>query len=460
MTAVSDDEFASWMAGFAPFETAPVIAVAVSGGGDSMALTLLADSWARRLGGRIVALTIDHGLRSESTDEARRVAEWLSARGIEHHVMTWQGEKPRAGLQEAARLARYDLLCWWCRENGVLHLATAHNREDQSETFLIRLTRGSGPAGLAATSAVVEDRGVRILRPLLGISRQRLRQTLEVAGQSWIEDPSNRDPRFRRVNVRSWLPALTLAGYPAGRLAGLVEGFARRRIDEERKVAGLLAASCRLDPAGYADLDAVPWRRVTGNLGGAALARIILAIGGGSYAPRPEKIAKVLAWLRDDMAGPPITLGRCRFARRIDRITVCRESRGLPEPVAARPAARIRWDRRFDVVFATASGKAARWPGLSLGALGRDGWAEIVGQRPELREVQIPFAARLVLPAIRDSEGVLKVPHLGFSRPGAAVPADVVRRADFAPWNTLSGVGFCLAHEVSSIISSGVVEPA
>ena len=127
------------MAAHGPFGREPVIAAAVSGGADSLALCLLADPWVRKRGGRLVALTVDHGLRPGSGEEAGRVGDWLARRGIAHRVLRWRGEKPRRGVQAAAREARYHLLREGCARHGALHLLLAHQREDQAETFVMRL---------------------------------------------------------------------------------------------------------------------------------------------------------------------------------------------------------------------------------------------------------------------------------------------------------------------------------
>ncbi|HLU65659.1 MAG TPA: tRNA lysidine(34) synthetase TilS, partial [Kofleriaceae bacterium] len=174
-----------------PFERRPRLAVAVSGGPDSLCLCLLAHGWAKARGGEVSALTVDHGLRPTSADEARQVAAWLGPRGIDHHVLRWTGAKPATAIQEAAREARYRLLGDWCRAAGVLHLLLAHHLDDQAETVAFRRARGSGPEGLAGMPAVRELAGLRLLRPLLGVPKARLVATLEAAGQAWLEDPSN-----------------------------------------------------------------------------------------------------------------------------------------------------------------------------------------------------------------------------------------------------------------------------
>src|SRR5579862_5165729 len=161
-------EFDRRMAAVGPFERHPTIAVAVSGGPDSLALALLADRWARARGGRVVALTIDHGLRAESATEAAVVGRWLGARAIEHHVLVWRDPPRGAGtapnLQARARAARHELLQRWCAAADVLHLLLAHHQDDQAETVLLRLGRGSGVDGLGAMAPVSYAPPCRLVR--------------------------------------------------------------------------------------------------------------------------------------------------------------------------------------------------------------------------------------------------------------------------------------------------------
>ncbi|MBF0335348.1 MAG: tRNA lysidine(34) synthetase TilS, partial [Alphaproteobacteria bacterium] len=203
---LEDEEFAGLMARLGPFEPRPAIAVALSGGADSMALALLADRWAAARGGVAHALTVDHRLRPESGAEAAQVAAWMASLGIGHHILARMGERPVGDLQAAARAARHALLEDWCRARGVPHLLLAHHREDQAETLLLRLARGSGLDGLAAMAPIAERPFARLLRPLLDVPRARLEATLERAGQSWIDDPSNADRAYARVRLRGLMP--------------------------------------------------------------------------------------------------------------------------------------------------------------------------------------------------------------------------------------------------------------
>lgn len=181
------------------------LAVAVSGGADSLALLLLARD---AFGARVRALTVDHGLRAEGAGEAAQVAAICAAIGVPHATLRWDGDKPAANVQAAARAARYRLMADWCTAHGVALLATAHHADDQAETLLMRLTRGAGLGGLAGVRAVRPlASGVMLVRPLLDARRDELAAIVAGAGLPPIDDPSNRDPRYDRTRARRWLAA-------------------------------------------------------------------------------------------------------------------------------------------------------------------------------------------------------------------------------------------------------------
>ena len=142
-------------------------AVAISGGADSLALAILSKEWAKQNQTSITAITIDHGLRKESAREAEQVSLWMKERGIPHHILNWTGLKPTSGLQAKARKARFDLLSNWCSSNQIHNLILGHHKDDQEETFLLRLSRGGGPIGLASMAPIVQLASIRLLRPLL-----------------------------------------------------------------------------------------------------------------------------------------------------------------------------------------------------------------------------------------------------------------------------------------------------
>lgn len=203
--------------------------LAVSGGPDSTALLYLAARWREGLktGPTLLAVTVDHGLRKESAGEARTVARLCGKLGVAHKTLRWRGAKPKTGLQDAARRVRYDLLTKEAARTGACHILTAHTLDDQAETILFRLSRGSGLSGLTAMARETERAGITIVRPLLDISKARLIATLEKARIPFADDPSNRDPRFTRPRLREIMPVLAKEGLSAQRLSLLAKRIRR-----------------------------------------------------------------------------------------------------------------------------------------------------------------------------------------------------------------------------------------
>ncbi|KJC57862.1 tRNA(Ile)-lysidine synthetase [Bradyrhizobium sp. LTSPM299] len=214
---------------FAGLASAPAIVLAVSGGPDSVALMWLAARWRRALarGPRLITVTVDHGLRKEAAREARDVKRLAQSLELPHQTLRWTGAKPSTGLPAAAREARYRLLAQAARKHGATHVLTAHTRDDQAETLLMRMLRGSGIAGLAAMARETEREGVRLARPLLDISKAQLIATLKKAGVGFADDPTNRDPAFTRPRLRALMPALAEEGGDARNLARLAARLAR-----------------------------------------------------------------------------------------------------------------------------------------------------------------------------------------------------------------------------------------
>src|SRR5882672_2050594 len=187
---------------FADWKAAPAIVLAVSGGPDSIALMWLAARWRSTLarGPRLIAVTVDHGLRAEAAAEAREVKRLARTLDLPHRTMRWTGEKPKTGLPAAARTARYRLLAQAARACGATHILTAHTRDDQAETLLMRLLRGSGIGGLAAMARESERDGVLLARPFLHVAKSQLVATLKKAKIGFADDPTNRDTNFARAN--------------------------------------------------------------------------------------------------------------------------------------------------------------------------------------------------------------------------------------------------------------------
>jgi tRNA(Ile)-lysidine synthase len=401
-------ELAETLAAIGGFEHRPLVAVATSGGPDSLALAILADRWARERGGVAWAVAVDHRLRPDSAAEAEQVGRWLAERSIPHAILAWTGPKPEAGVQAAAREARYRLLAEWCRAQGCLHLLTAHHREDQVETHLIRRRARSGASGLAAMPVVREFAGVRLVRPLLAVPRARLAAFLAAEDQKFIDDPSNRNPAFERARLRGDGGA----GDEAGLAAALAEIHrrGRERVAHERALDRLIATAVIVHPAGFAALAPGPIAAAADELAEALLGRVATTIGGNRYPPRGVRIARLRAALAA-APGRARTLGGCRFAPWRGRILVMRELAAAAPPARLDPGGSLDWDRRFAAALPGDAGES-----VSLCYLEPEGVAAL---DPRCRGAALlPALLHPSLPAFRDSCGrVVAVPHLAYRSP-------------------------------------------
>ena len=392
--------FAEKMAFLLPDATTN-IAVACSGGSDSMALTLLA----RRHYPNMTALTVDHGLRAGSAEEARQVEKWLAHYGIAHHIFTWEGEKPASNIQEAARKARYQLMADYCHANRIAYLLVAHTLEDQAETFLLRLARGSGIDGLSAMAEKKQMYGITLLRPLLDCQKMHLTQYLDGFSQDYISDPSNSNTRYDRVKVRQMSPALAEIGLSAQKLANTARTMARAADYLEQQAIGFIAKQCQLFPEGYTLIHALPEHP---EIALRVFKKIILHIGVQKMPPRIEDLERLILILPGDFKA--VTLGGCIIRRVKHKIVVMRE----PEAVAGNILSvtgdkTIIWDR-FTLSIA-----ACTLQNLTVSALTQAGWLQ-VSKQYGLKNTYPDKRILYSLPCLRNENGIIiAVPHLGIS---------------------------------------------
>lgn len=242
---------------FASLAAAPAVVLAVSGGPDSTALMVLAARWRkrRRLGPQLLAVTVDHGLRAAAAREAAAVKRLARTLGIAHRTVRWKGVRPSTGIQAKARAARYELLAQAARRAGATHVVTAHTLDDQAETVMFRLARGSGVAGLAAMAPAAPLGDLVLARPLLDLPKARLTATLAARRIAFAEDPSNADPKYTRVRWRALMPGLAAEGLHARRLATLALRMRRANAAIDR-MAAAVAARVVADGPGRAAIDA------------------------------------------------------------------------------------------------------------------------------------------------------------------------------------------------------------
>ncbi len=404
-------EFAALMAGCVDEGAlgAGGIAVGVSGGADSMALVLLADFWARERGFRLTALTVDHGLRTAAADEAARVSEWLGQRGISHHILRISRARPRAGVQKAAREWRFTAFGAWCRDNGAGPILLAHTREDQAETFCLRVAADSGPDGLAAMRPQARVSGLEIARPLLSVSKRRLVATCRARGQDWIEDPSNLDRQYTRVRLRNLAPQLADVGLGVDQTTRIAGAMAVARAEMDRHCATFLRVHGGVTLTGVVWFDARQFKRLPEKFQEILLSRLTRAIGGAELPPRRARVRRLTEGLRDSAVSTARTLAGCIILQcRNERVWLFREPEKVAGKLSLKAGKPERWDNRFEL-FGQAA--AARW----LGALGEDGWCWIKKNDPKtiiaLGLDKLPHAARLSIPVIHELDGTVSVPH-------------------------------------------------
>ncbi len=288
----------------------------MSGGGDSLALMhlLAAHAKAHRHKPPVV-LTVDHGLCRSSSKDARKVAAWAKKAGLKAHVLTWEGIKPKSGVESAAREARYALMGAWMVKHKITTLHVGHTIDDQAETFLLRLARGSGLDGLAAMRAqapwpVPGFGTLTVSRPLLDIRRADLRAYLTSRGQSWLDDPMNEDDAFDRVKIRQAGKMLADLGLTTQRLAGAAAHLARARAALESMTDTVLAQATAKGSGGVllnpAVLVAAP-REV----GLRALAALLMKVSGQAYRPRFDALERLFDRIAAGTLGGGATLHGC-----------------------------------------------------------------------------------------------------------------------------------------------------
>lgn len=370
---VTNEEFA---ARCAALKVGQRPALAVSGGRDSMALVRLAADWAAQTDAKLRVFTVDHGLRAASGREAALTGEWCRALGLAHETLVWRGEKPAAGVQAAARAARYRLLAEAAAHMNADCLLTAHSADDQAETAFMRLARGAGPRGLAAMEdgiriAAGAGPAVRLVRPLLPFSRARLTATVKALDQPYVDDPGNDDPAYERVRIRALLAALEQNGLLTRK--ALLQTAARMRAADERLRRAEEKAFAALGGCFYrwggASLDRAAVERWRDDVSGLAR-RIIHAVSGAAHAPDEEAADEALAGA---LATGAATLGGVLMRAWRGGIWFVREPAAAlgragvapMAPLALKPGGAVLWDGRFAI-------EAGKTDDLEVRPLGSD----------------------------------------------------------------------------------------
>ena len=307
-------EFGKRLDALHDFSSETDIAVALSGGGDSMALTYLLSRWCAKKGVRLHALTVNHGLRTEAAAEAKQVAGWVGDWGLTHKILKWTGPKPATKIQEEARAARYRLMSEYCRKNGISYLFLGHHANDQVETILFRLAKGSGLDGLAGMSALQEQSSkMTLVRPLLDVTHDELLQVCKKAKIKWVDDKSNVSDRYARIRLRQSAAILEAEGLSPKRIMTLGTRLdrARNALEQVSDLAwkkSIIEFSDKRIVLNYKDLMLYPEE---------VILRIVMRglqsfRAGKAYPPRLENVEALVARLIDpSQLFKGATLGGC-----------------------------------------------------------------------------------------------------------------------------------------------------
>lgn len=389
---------------FAAVEAAGRVALAISGGADSLALLDCFDRWRRKRGRPdAIVLSVDHRLRENSGAEAAAVVAAAAARGLAARVLAWEGPRPQSAVEAAARVARYRLMLQAARAEGATHLLLGHHRDDQAETFLMRLARGSGLFGLAAMRRELSAGNITIVRPFLELPRARLAATTAAAGLVPVEDPMNADLRFLRARIRRMMPLLAANGLDAAEIAAATRRLAAAADAIDEAASHAVAAAVQFDDLGIAWLGREPFFSRPAEVRLRALTRLLQAIGGETYPPRVEKLEALDRAMATAQGRFKRTLAGSVVERRAAGFALYRETgrEGLLDVAVAGPATLV-WDHRFEITIGD------RAPtDVMVGALGESG-RRAIGATATLA----PAGALAALPALRRGAEILAVPSL------------------------------------------------
>ena len=367
------------------------IGVAVSGGGDSVAVLLASVEWARRRKAAVFAVTVNHGLRPEAAKEAAFVADLCGQLGVAHQILDWTDRPATGNLQMAARDARLRLISAWAHDLELRYVMLGHTLDDQAETVLMRLARGSGVDGLAGMSARRSHNDIVWLRPFLDVRRADLRQFLEARGQSWIDDPSNDDARFDRVMMRQALETLMPLGIDPDQLARTADHMADARLALNATAQTLACKSVQIDHGDVVISQDALWDAPF-DIRARLLAHAMGWVASSAYKPRFRSLEAVMKNLRE---GRTQTLQGCLLSAPGGQIRITREFNAVEQ--MQQPATLQIWDTRWRLSGPVEGGD-------TIAPLGEAGLRMLENPGP------LPRSSRVSLPAIWRDGAIIAAP--------------------------------------------------
>ncbi|MEM7268534.1 MAG: tRNA lysidine(34) synthetase TilS [Pseudomonadota bacterium] len=401
------------------------LGVAVSGGGDSVALMHIAAAWADRRGVPLEVATVDHGLRSESAAEAAGVAIAAAELKLRHTTLRWDNWDGRGNLQAEARNARRRLLADWARGRGLKAVLLGHTMDDQAETVLMRLGRGAGVDGLSGMLPAVDRDGLRWLRPMLGVRRTELRGWLQEQSIGWVDDPSNEDERFERVKARKALDAVAPLGISAEGLAETASRLQDAREGLDYAAAELASEAAEWGLCGELRLRLTPLRAAPRELTRRILRAGLTGASGAEYGPRAGAEQKLISAMFGLKLGGGRSLHGCLIRPDgPDRVVIVREAAAVTAQRAPLSQQPVLWDGRFRLAASAPQDGADIAPLGEVGARRLTKLAEDGAWTAPDRWSLAPRGARLTTPALWRGEALVAAPLASY---GDALTAEFAK---------------------------------
>ncbi len=390
------------------------IALAVSGGPDSTAMMQIAALSKKLKNNKVTVIVVDHGLREESKNEANIVGQNAKLLGFKFKILKWDGVKPKTRIQEIARKTRYKLMTSWCKKKGIEKLFLAHHLDDQVETFLMRLGKGSGVDGLAVMNYVTEISSLKLVRPFLEIPKTRFIKILSITNLEWISDPSNFSSNYKRSRIRKILPILSKEGINSKQI-GLVIKRMRSAKDALNTQTNILLKKylSNVDNVAYFLNKELLKDAKEKEILLRVLEKIFMNISGSIYPPRRNKLENILSWILKNNNIKAKTLTGVVVRKRKSELIFYREPDDCYKSVNIRPlTSRYScWDDRFFL-------KANKSNDLQIRALGDVGITILKEEKILKRQgfQNVPLSAWKTVPGVWSKKRLISVPTLGYCK--------------------------------------------
>ncbi len=383
------------------------IAVGVSGGADSLALVILAKEWADKNDKEVIAITVDHNLRKESAKEAWQVGKWLDKYEISHVVLKWEHEKEIKNIEEDARFARYELIEEFTVNEGIEDVLIGHHKNDQAETFLMRLQRGSGIDGLSCMSEKSKRGSINLIRPLLGFNREEIQEYLTSINQEWVEDPHNESDDFLRVRVRKILPILEKElGLSIEVLSDTASHMQRARNYFDDKVAKIFKNNVKIDEFGFITIAPKLIKDLDDELGFRLLVKIFNIVSGGIYPPRFKRLERFFSDIKNENQFNKQTFAGCNVFYKSGVYHFVREIANIKS--ARIVANKMIFDNRISLYFNDG------FEDCEVSILGDSGWKYMTSLNSKYKNIKLDYDRKVNLVCVKKKNKIIEVPYLEY----------------------------------------------